>query len=110
MTHSFVFLLFELSLVLGAAKIGGLIAQKIRQPVVLGELMAGIILGNLTYLGIEFFEGIRHDRSLATLAELGIKRGSRRFILGPVSGRAGKFRFAIGTALGSWGLFNFSDQ
>jgi Kef-type K+ transport system membrane component KefB len=55
-------------LVLGAAKIGGLVAQKMRQPVVLGGLMAGIILGNLTYLGIEFFEGIRHDPSLATLA------------------------------------------
>ncbi len=68
MTHSFVFLLFELSLVLGAAKIGGLVAQKMRQPVVLGELVAGIILGNLTYLGIEFFKGIRHDPSLPTLA------------------------------------------
>jgi Kef-type K+ transport system membrane component KefB len=63
-----VFLLFELSLVLGAAKIGGLVAQKMRQPVVLGELVAGIILGNLTYLGIEFFEGIRNDPGLAILA------------------------------------------
>ena len=43
-----------------------------RQPVVLGELVAGIILGNLTYLGIEFFEGIRHDPGLATFAELGV--------------------------------------
>jgi Kef-type K+ transport system membrane component KefB len=43
MTHSFVFLLFELSLVLGAAKIGGLVAQKMRQPIVLGELLAGIV-------------------------------------------------------------------
>ena len=72
MTHSFVFLLFELSLVLGAAKIGGLAAKKMRQPVVLGELMVGIILGNMAYLGIEFFEGIRHDPSLAILAELGV--------------------------------------
>jgi len=72
MTHSFGFLLFELSLVLGAAKIGGLVAQKMRQPVVLGQLLAGIILGNLSYLGIEFFEGIRHDVGLATLAELGV--------------------------------------
>jgi Kef-type K+ transport system membrane component KefB len=72
MTHSFVLLLFELSLVLGVAKIGGLVAQKMRQPVVLGELMAGIILGNLTYLGIEFFESIRNDPGLAILAELGV--------------------------------------
>ena len=38
----------------------------------MGELVAGIILGNLTYLGIEFFEGIRRDPGLATLAELGV--------------------------------------
>jgi Kef-type K+ transport system membrane component KefB len=72
MTHSFVFLLFELSLVLGAAKIGGLAAQKMRQPAVLGELLAGIILGNLTHLGIDSFASIQHDPGLAMLAELGV--------------------------------------
>lgn len=61
MTHSFVFLLFEPSFVLAAAKIGGFVAQKMRQPLVLGELMAGIILGNLNDLGMEFFQAIRHD-------------------------------------------------
>jgi len=72
MYHSFVVLLFELSLVLTAAKIGGMAARKIRLPVVLGELFAGVVLGNLAFLGIGFFEGIRHDPSLATLAELGV--------------------------------------
>ncbi len=72
MPHSFVVLLFELSLVLAAAKVGGLVARAIRLPVVLGELFAGVILGNLTFLGIGFFESIRHDPSLATLAELGV--------------------------------------
>ncbi|NIS70245.1 MAG: cation:proton antiporter [Proteobacteria bacterium] len=72
MVHSFVVLLFELSLVLTAAKLGGLAARTIRLPVVLGELFAGVILGNLTLAGIGFFEGIQHDPSLATLAELGV--------------------------------------
>jgi len=72
MEHSFVFLLFELSLVLTAAKIGGLLARSIHLPVVLGELFAGVILGNMTYLGFGFFEEIRNDLSLAILAELGV--------------------------------------
>jgi len=72
MEHSFVVLLFELSLVLTAAKMGGLAARAIRLPVVLGEIFAGIVLGNLTFTGINFFETIQHDPSLATLAELGV--------------------------------------
>ncbi|MBW2059281.1 MAG: cation:proton antiporter [Deltaproteobacteria bacterium] len=65
-------LLFELSLVLTAAKIGGLGARAVRLPAVLGELMAGVVLGNLSLLGIGFLGEIRHDPSLATLAELGV--------------------------------------
>ncbi|MGE5252481.1 MAG: cation:proton antiporter [Planctomycetaceae bacterium] len=72
MAESFVWLLFELSLVLAAAKLGGLLAREIHLPVVLGELFAGLFLGNLGYWGIGFFEGIRNDPSLATLAELGV--------------------------------------
>jgi Kef-type K+ transport system membrane component KefB len=72
MEHSFVFLLFELSLVLAAAKIGGFMARSVRLPVVLGELFAGLILGNMAYLGVGFFEKIRNDVSLAILAELGV--------------------------------------
>ncbi|MEA2039801.1 MAG: cation:proton antiporter, partial [Thermodesulfobacteriota bacterium] len=72
MPHSFVFLLFELSLVLTAAKLGGLAARRIGLPVVLGELFSGVVLGNLTLIGIGFFEGMQHDTSLATLAELGV--------------------------------------
>jgi Kef-type K+ transport system membrane component KefB len=71
MDHSFVFLLFELSLVLTAAKIGGLVARSVHLPEVLGELFAGVLLGNMAHLGLGFFEQIRNDPSLATLAELG---------------------------------------
>jgi len=72
MPHSFTQLLFELSLILTAAKLGGLAARKVRLPVVLGELFAGIVLGNMALLGFGFFEALRTDPSLATLAELGV--------------------------------------
>jgi Kef-type K+ transport system membrane component KefB len=62
MPHSFTQLLFELSLILTAAKLGGLAARKLHLPVVLGELFAGIVLG----------EALRNDPSLVTLAELGV--------------------------------------
>jgi Kef-type K+ transport system membrane component KefB len=71
MEHSFVFLLLELSLILTAAKIGGLVARSIHLPVVLGELFAGVILGNMTYFGFGFLEEIRRDITLSLLAELG---------------------------------------
>lgn len=70
--HSFVFLLFELSLILTAAKFGGWIARMMGLPVVLGELFAGVVLGNMILLGTGFFQGISQDPSLATLAELGV--------------------------------------
>jgi Na+:H+ antiporter len=69
---SFFYLLFELSLILTAAKFGGWVARKIGLPVVLGELFAGVVLGNMTLLGIPLFERIRHDPNVATLAELGV--------------------------------------
>ncbi len=71
MEHSFVFLLLELSLILTAAKIGGLAARSLRLPVALGELFAGVILGNMTYFGFRFFAEIRSDLTLSSLAELG---------------------------------------
>jgi Kef-type K+ transport system membrane component KefB len=70
--HTFVVLLFELSLILTAAKLGGLGARKIRLPVVLGELFAGVVLGNIGLLGTDLFEIIEHDPSIETLAELGV--------------------------------------
>ena len=72
MPHSFVFLLFELSLILTAAKLGSLVARRIGLPVVLGELFSGVVLGNLTLVGVGFFEGMQYNTSLTTLAELGV--------------------------------------
>jgi Kef-type K+ transport system membrane component KefB len=53
------------------AKISGLI-EKIGQTAVLGELLIGVILGNLYLLGIDVIEPAKSDRIIAFLAELGV--------------------------------------
>lgn len=53
------------------AKISGLV-ERFGQPSVLGELVAGIVLGNLALVGIEVFETIKHNEIIAFLAELGV--------------------------------------
>ncbi|MBX3443553.1 MAG: cation:proton antiporter [Planctomyces sp.] len=52
-------LLVGLSLILAAAKIGGAILVRFRQPAVLGELLVGVIMGNLVLLGPTVFEFLR---------------------------------------------------
>jgi len=53
------------------AKVGSL-ADRIGQPVVLGELLIGVVLGNLALVGIHWFEPIVHDEIIRFLAELGV--------------------------------------
>ncbi len=60
-----------IAVVLTAAKLSGLV-EKLGQPSVLGELIIGVILGNLVLLGIDIFEPIKHDHIIAFLAELGV--------------------------------------
>jgi Na+:H+ antiporter len=64
--------LLALAAVLLAAKVGGDIMVRLRQPEVLGELIVGIILGNLTLLGIQAFHFLRQDLVLEILSELGV--------------------------------------
>ncbi|HZW36125.1 MAG TPA: hypothetical protein VFF01_04235, partial [Candidatus Deferrimicrobiaceae bacterium] len=54
-------LLLYLVLILLAAKLMGHIGVLLGQPSVLGELCAGILLGNLGLLGFPGFEGIASD-------------------------------------------------
>jgi Kef-type K+ transport system membrane component KefB len=53
------------------AKIAGLI-EKVGQPPVLGELLMGIILGNLVLVGVPWFESAKHNELLEFLAQLGV--------------------------------------
>ena len=55
-----------------AAKLGGEVAVRLNQPAVLGELCAGIVLGNLTLLGIDTFDGAAMLVPVEFLAELGV--------------------------------------
>jgi Na+:H+ antiporter len=61
-----------LAVILIAAKLGGDLATRLGQPAVLGELMFGILLGNLPLLGITSLDPIRHDVSIDMLSRLGV--------------------------------------
>jgi Kef-type K+ transport system membrane component KefB len=58
-------------IILLIAKLSCLV-ERIGQPPVLGELLAGVVLGNLALLGIDAFEPIKDDASIAFLARLGV--------------------------------------
>jgi Kef-type K+ transport system membrane component KefB len=64
--------LLTLALVLLAAKLGGDLAARLGQPAVLGELSVGVLLGNLSGLGMTLFEPIKTSESIALLAGLGV--------------------------------------
>jgi len=55
-----------------AAKLFGQICEKLGQPAVLGELIAGIILGNLFLFGFNAAESFKTNAAIETLAQLGI--------------------------------------
>ncbi len=65
-------LLIRLAILLGAAKGAGWLAVRARQPAVLGEILIGIVLGNLGLLGFHAFEPIATDPAIQILASLGI--------------------------------------
>jgi Kef-type K+ transport system membrane component KefB len=64
--------LLGLAVMLAAAKIGGDLASRLGQPAVLGELAAGVVLGNLGLLGMHWAEPFKTSGSLEILAELGV--------------------------------------
>jgi Kef-type K+ transport system membrane component KefB len=61
-----------LAVILIAAKLGGDLATRLGQPAVLGELLFGILLGNLPLAGITLLDPIRHDVSIDMLSRLGV--------------------------------------
>jgi Kef-type K+ transport system membrane component KefB len=65
--------LFLLALILTTAKVGGFVALKLRMPAVLGELGAGVIMGNAAFLfGTDIFPDVRTNEHLGIMAELGV--------------------------------------
>ena len=64
--------LIGVAVMLVLAKIGGELFERMRQPAVLGELVAGIVLGNLVILGFSGAESLKTNGTIAALAELGV--------------------------------------
>ena len=64
-------LVLALALILLVAKLGGDLAMRIGQPAVLGELIGGIVLGNLPFVGQEFLGRLKHDPMLDMLGRIG---------------------------------------
>jgi Kef-type K+ transport system membrane component KefB len=65
-------LLLGLVLILVLGRLGGALFERFRLPAVLGELLAGIALGNLGLLGFHALEPLRGDATIAMLAQLGV--------------------------------------
>jgi len=60
-----------IAIIILAAKLSNLV-ERFGQPAVLGELLVGIILGNMALVGFNFFEPIRQDVVIRFLAEIGV--------------------------------------
>lgn len=64
--------LFAIVLVLLAAKVGGEVFERFNQPAVLGELVFGMVLGNLHLVGISALDWFKTSEGLAVAAEIGV--------------------------------------
>jgi Kef-type K+ transport system membrane component KefB len=65
-------LVLALVIILVAAKLGGHLAVRLGQPAVLGELVAGVLVGNLPLLGYHALVPLWEIPSLDMLARLGV--------------------------------------
>jgi Kef-type K+ transport system membrane component KefB len=64
--------LIGVAVMLVAAKLAGEVFERIRQPAVLGELVAGVLLGNLVIFGFSGVEPLKTNETITALAELGV--------------------------------------
>jgi len=64
--------LLWLALILMSARLFAPLAQRIGFPAVLGELLLGVLLGNLALFGFHYFDQIARDPIIAFMAELGV--------------------------------------
>lgn len=65
-------LLLAIAVILAAAKLGGDLFERLGQPAVLGELLAGVLLGNLELVGLGWFRGLSGNTTLIGLADVGV--------------------------------------
>ena len=70
--ESFAGVCLLLAIILGAAKLGGDLATRLGQPAVLGELVCGVVLGNLHLAGFGALDGLKTDPMVDMVARLGV--------------------------------------
>ncbi len=94
--HDMMPVLLGLVLVLVGGRLGGALFVRLGQPAVLGELLAGVAVGNLGLLGWHGLDGLRDLHALEVLAQIGVL-----FLLFEVglSSDVGKMRAVGGSAL-----------
>lgn len=64
--------LIGIAAMLVIAKLAGELFERMRQPGVLGELFAGILLGNAVMFGFSRAESLKTNETIAALAEFGV--------------------------------------
>ena len=64
--------LFGVAVMLVVGKLGGEIFERLGQPAVLGELIGGIVIGNLVIFGFMGVEPLKSNAIIAALAEIGV--------------------------------------
>src|SRR5262247_475029 len=64
--------LAALAIILVAARLGGALFERFRLPAVLGELGAGIVLGNLPLLGLHGLDGLKSLPTVEAFAQVGV--------------------------------------
>src|SRR5262245_3024815 len=65
-------ILAALVLILFGAKLGGALFVRMKQSAVLGELLAGVVVGNLGLVGVHGLEHVRDLQAIDVLAEIGV--------------------------------------
>ena len=69
---SFVRMATAVLTVIAAARAGGWVADRLRQPRVLGELAAGLLLGNLSLTGFGGLEFLKTDPAVDTVSRIAV--------------------------------------
>ena len=64
--------LIGLAVMLLVAKLGAEIFERLKQPAVLGELIAGMVIGNLALVGLTAVDALKTDTIIAAIAEIGV--------------------------------------
>ncbi|MEB3316232.1 MAG: cation:proton antiporter [Candidatus Melainabacteria bacterium] len=64
--------LLGLSIVILAAKVGAVLANSFKQPLVLGELLAGVTLASFSLLGFNSFDFLKDNSTLEIFSSLGV--------------------------------------